>query len=108
MCEGIVEAALRRANGRRVTRVRVRIGGHPVDREVVQQGFHLAASGSVVENAVLELVMEPMRFSCGSCGHGSSVDDHLAMVACPRCGGIDIELTGDDQVILESIAVEAA
>jgi hydrogenase nickel incorporation protein HypA/HybF len=27
------------------------------------------------------------------------------MVACPACGGVDIEVTGDEDVILESITV---
>jgi hydrogenase nickel incorporation protein HypA/HybF len=107
MCEGIVEAALRRADGRRVTSVRVRVGGHPVDAGVVEQGFQLAAFGTVAEGASIDLVMEPMSLHCGGCGNESTVMDHLAMVACPRCGGIDIELIGDDAVMLESISLEA-
>jgi hydrogenase nickel incorporation protein HypA/HybF len=107
MCEGIVEATLRRAKGRRVTSVRVRVGGHPVDAAVVEQGFALAAFGTVAEGAALDLVMEPMTLRCGRCGHAAPVEGHQAMVACPRCSGIDIELIGDDQVVLESISVEA-
>jgi hydrogenase nickel incorporation protein HypA/HybF len=107
MCEGIVEAAVRRANGRQVTSVRVRVGGHPVDAGVVEQGFQLAAFGTVAEGAALDLVMEPMTLRCGGCGHESPVMDHLAMVACPRCNGIDIEVIGDDQVLLESISIAA-
>lgn len=105
MCEGIVEATLRRAKGRRVTSVRVRVGGHPVDPEVVEQGFQLAAFGTVAEGATVDLVMEPMSLRCRGCGNESAVEDHLAMVACPRCAGIDIELIGDDEVLLESISL---
>jgi len=104
--EAIVEAALRRANGRRVTRVRVRIGGHPVDRAVVTQGIQLAATGTSAESAEVDLVLVPMSMGCRDCGRTGSVDDHLAMVACPACGSLDIEVTGDEDVILESITVE--
>ena len=47
-----------------------------------------------------------MSVSCGDCGHAAPVADHLAMVACPACGGLDIELAGDEDVLLESITVE--
>ena len=107
LCEGIVEAALRRADGRRVTAVRVRVGGHPVDPDVVDQGFRLAAAGTLAEEASLDLVQEPMRLRCRRCRRDAPVEDHLAMVACPRCGALDIELTGDDRVLLESITVDA-
>lgn len=105
LCEGIVAAVLRRANGRRVTAARVRIGGHPVDPEVIGQGFALAAAGTVAEDARLDLVLDPMRVRCPSCGHDAPVSDHLAMVACPACGDVGVEISGDDTVVLESIAV---
>lgn len=107
MAEAIVEAALRRAQGRRVVRVRVRIGGHPVDPEVVTQGIQLAATGTYAEKTAVDLVLVPMSMSCRECGRTGSVDDHLAMVACPACGGVDIEVVGDEDVILESITVGA-
>jgi hydrogenase nickel incorporation protein HypA/HybF len=108
LAEAIVAAALRRAEGRRVTGVRVHIGGHPVDPDVVTQGIQLAATGTLAENTAVELVLVPMSVSCRGCGRTGSVDDHLSMVACPACGGLDIELTGDEDVILESITVAAS
>jgi hydrogenase nickel incorporation protein HypA/HybF len=107
MCEGIAEAVVRRAAGRRVSSARVRIGGHAVDPEVIDQGFRLAATGTVAEDAALDLVLEPMSLRCNSCGNTQSIDDHLAMVACPQCAGVDIEVEGSDDVCLESIVVDA-
>ncbi len=107
LCEGIVDAALRRARGRNVTGVRVRIGGHPVDVEVVRQGVQLAAAGTVMAGAELDLVLDPMRVVCRDCAHDAPVADHLAIVACPSCGGVDVQLIGDDEVLLESIVVDA-
>lgn len=107
MCEGIVEATLRRAAGRRVAAITVRVGGHPVDPEVVAQGVALAAQGTEAEGARLELIMDPMLVRCHGCHRDSPVTDHLAMVACPRCGGVDIEVVGDDAVMLESLTLAA-
>ncbi|MEV0153801.1 hydrogenase/urease maturation nickel metallochaperone HypA [Micromonospora sp. NPDC050686] len=100
-------AAVRRAAGRRVTGLRVRIGGHAVDRDVVTQGIQVAAAGTVIADAAVDLVLDPMTVQCHDCGRNARVDDHLAMVACSGCGGIDIEVSGDDDVVLESITVDS-
>jgi hydrogenase nickel incorporation protein HypA/HybF len=107
LCEAIVAATVRRAAGRRVTAVRVRIGGHPVDPEVVTQGIRLAATGTVAEDVTVDLVLEPMRLTCRECGRIGPIEDHLAMVACTRCGGVDVDVDGTDDVRLESITVNA-
>ncbi len=107
LCEAIVAATVRRAAGRRVTGVRVRIGGHAIDADVVAQGIQLAAAGTVAQDVAVELVLEPMRMTCHGCGRVGPIEDHLGMVACTRCGGIDIDVTGTDDVRLESITVEA-
>ncbi|MFR9775705.1 hydrogenase/urease maturation nickel metallochaperone HypA [Micromonospora sp. MS34] len=108
LCEAIVAAAVRRAAGRRVTGLRVRIGGHPVDPDVVAQGIQLAATGTVAADTTVDLVLEPMTVACHECGRSGPVDDHVALVACPGCGGVDIEVTGSDDVVLESITVASA
>jgi len=105
LSEAIVGAALRRGAGRRVTAVRVRVGGHPVDQEVVTMGFQLAATGTAVEGAELELVLDPMSVRCNGCGHDGVAEDHFAMVACAQCGSVDVELDGNDEAVLESVTL---
>jgi hydrogenase nickel incorporation protein HypA/HybF len=108
LCEAMVAATLRRANGRRVHAVRVRIGGHPVDPEVIAQGFRVAALGTVAEDATVDVVLDPMTVRCNDCGAQSPVTDAFALAACPRCGGIDVEATGHEDATLESITVSPA
>ncbi len=107
LCEAIVEAALRRAGSREVSAVRVRVGGHPVDEAVIQQGFQLAAMGTVAEHATLDLVREPMLSRCHGCGAESPALDAPHLAACPACGGVDVDVIGDEDVVLESITVRA-
>lgn len=107
LCDAIVAATLRRAGGRRVTSVRVRIGGHPVDPDVIGLGFRLAAAGTLAADAGLELVVEPLVVRCHGCGGESPAQDALALVACARCGGVDVEVMGGDQAVLESITLSA-
>ncbi|MFD2764908.1 hydrogenase maturation nickel metallochaperone HypA [Micromonospora eburnea] len=105
LSEAIVAAAVRRAAGRRVTALRVRIGGHLVDPDVVTQNIQVAAVDTVVADAAVDLVLEPMTVRCHGCGRSGPITDHLAMVACPQCGGVDIDITGSDDVVLESVTV---
>nr|BFE35530.1 hypothetical protein GCM10010200_077810 [Actinomadura rugatobispora] len=106
LCDAIVKAARSRARGRRVSEVKVRVGGHPVDPEVVDQGFRLAAAGTELEGAGLDLVMEPLSVHCRGCGGSTPVESARTLAACPRCGGVDVEACGRDDVVLESITVD--
>lgn len=106
--EAIVEATLNRARGRRVTAVRVRVGGgHALDAASLDQWFRMAADGTVADGASIEVVTDPVRVRCSGCGNEESAADPVMTVACPRCGGVDVELSGTEQIVLESITVEA-
>jgi hydrogenase nickel incorporation protein HypA/HybF len=105
LCEGVVEAVERRAAGRRVTRVRVRVGvQHRVVASAFDQSFALVAQGTVADGAAVDLVVVPMRVTCLNCGHEAQSTDALAV--CSACGGLDLESKGGDELILEAIHVE--
>ena len=48
-----------------------------------------------------ELVLLPVRASCRACGAESEADEMV--LACIECGALEIELTGGDELMLESI-----
>jgi hydrogenase nickel incorporation protein HypA/HybF len=108
LCEAIVDAAVRRADGRTVCRLRVRVTGHPVDRQVLDLGFRLAAAGTVAESAHVEVVVDPPVVRCRDCGTSEPAPDALALAACRHCGGVDVAVDDRDQVALESITYQAA
>jgi hydrogenase nickel incorporation protein HypA/HybF len=102
LCEGIVDAVQQRAAGRRVVRVRVRIGAlHHAVEAAFRQAFAHVASGTEAEDAALELVVIPARALCRTCQVEVECAD--ALMICPRCEGIDLELTAGDELILESL-----
>lgn len=104
LCDAIVEAIRARAKGRPVAWARVRVGGsHAVAPEVIAQGVAVAGGGTEVEGADLELVVDPMRSRCKSCGAEAPVDDALSLVACRRCGGLDVSIEGSDHAVLEAV-----
>ena len=102
LCADIVAAVDRRAADRPVSRVTVRVGRlHHVHPEAFAQSFAVAAAGSAAEGATAELVLLAVRARCRACGAESEGDEMI--LACPACGGIDLELTGGDELVLESL-----
>jgi hydrogenase nickel incorporation protein HypA/HybF len=102
LCTSIVDAIEQRAGERHVARVRVRVGRlHHVHPEAFDQSFAVAALGTVVEGAAAELVLLPVRAHCGGCAATWDCDE--IPLACPECGGVQVELLGGDELMLESI-----
>jgi len=105
MCDGIVEAVQRRAAGRPVALVRVRIGTlHRVVEAAFQQAFAHVAEGTEAEHASVELVLIPVSATCLTCEVVVEAEDIIAV--CPECGGTDLNLTAGEELILESIEYE--
>jgi len=106
LCSSIVDAIEHRAGERSVRSVRVRVGRlHHVHPEAFDQSFAIAAQGTVAEDAAAELVLLPVRARCGSCAATWEADE--IPMACPQCGGVDVELVGGDELVLESIEYRA-
>lgn len=106
ICADLAEAVLRRAGGRQVRRVRVRAGAaHRIVPEALQESFDLVAEGTVAAGAVVDLEVTPVRWTCRDCGHtGRSTDPYTT---CGHCGGVDVEVTGGDELTLVSVSLRA-
>ena len=106
LCSSIVEAIERRAGERPVARVTVQVGRlHHVHPEAFDQSFAVAAMGTVCQDAAAELVLLPVRARCDTCDTAWAGDE--LPVVCPACGGVDLTLTGGDELLLESIEYRA-
>jgi hydrogenase nickel incorporation protein HypA/HybF len=99
-CEGVLEAVHRRAAGRPVARVGVRIGAvHRVVADAFEQSFQLVAMGGPAEGATTEVVVVPVRGHCMDCRDDFESTDPSP--ACPSCGSLDVAAEGGDDVVLE-------
>src|SRR6266404_3328053 len=102
LAEGVLAAVRQRAEGRKVAGIRVRFGvRHAVDEESLAQAFSFVAEGTEAAGAVVELVTVPAEIACRDCGFSAETTDVLAV--CPRCAGADVQITGGDEMVLESI-----
>ncbi|MCU1677639.1 MAG: hydrogenase expression/synthesis HypA [Frankiales bacterium] len=106
-CEGVLDAVMRRARGRRVVRIGVRIGAvHRVVAEAFEQSFQMAAAGGPADGAATELVVVPVNGHCMDCRNEFEAADPSP--ACPACGSLDVATHGGDEVVLEWIEYGAA
>jgi hydrogenase nickel incorporation protein HypA/HybF len=100
MCEDVLRAVERRADGRRVAAIGVRTGTLlRVVPAAFQQAFDMVAVGSVAEGAITEVTNEPVDARCERCGTTYRTDDPFA--ACVACGGVDLAIAGGDDLVLE-------
>jgi hydrogenase nickel incorporation protein HypA/HybF len=105
-CEGVLEAVERRAGGRPVARIGVRIGVvHRVVADAFAQSFEMASAGGVAAGAETEVVTVPVRGTCRACS--ATFEASEPHPACPSCGALDVATEGGDEVILEWIAYRA-
>jgi hydrogenase nickel incorporation protein HypA/HybF len=106
LCSSIVDAVERRAGERPVSAVRVRVGRlHHVHPEAFEQSFAVAAAGTVAEQAEAVLVLLPVQARCGDCDRTWECEE--IPLSCPACGGVDVDLVGGDELVLESIEYQS-
>ncbi len=105
--EAVLERVLQRAGGRKVLRMRVRVGaGHRVEAGALEDALRAAAAGTVADGAAVEIVIVPIRVLCRDCGGESEADDPWTL--CPRCGSADVDTDGGDDLVVEWIELESA
>jgi hydrogenase nickel incorporation protein HypA/HybF len=103
--EAILDAVERRAAGRKVRRVKVRVGTlHRVVGPALDQGWELVTEGSVAAGAPIEMVTIPVTVTCRSCGEHHHSDDMAFQ--CESCGSVEVDVEGGEELILESLELE--
>jgi hydrogenase nickel incorporation protein HypA/HybF len=102
MCEGVLAAVERRAEGRPVRRIRVRAGAAlRVVPEAFAMAFEMVALGSVAEDATAEVVVVPLAATCRGCGTAFETEEPVP--ACPACGSVALDREKSAELVLESV-----
>jgi hydrogenase nickel incorporation protein HypA/HybF len=107
IAESVIKVATRQADGRRVTKVHMRVGHL---RQVVPSslvfGFGLLAEGTPAEGAELEIVQVPAEGRCRGCGVESMLGGFPLL--CQGCGGFDVEILRGEELMVDSLELEEA
>jgi len=103
--EAIVSEVCDHVGAARVQRVVVEIGKlSAVVPDAVRFCFDLAAKGTVVEDAALEILEPPGVATCRACAARVELADALA-IACDRCGAIDLEVVSGNELRIKYVEV---
>jgi hydrogenase nickel incorporation protein HypA/HybF len=105
IAESVVSIASRQANGRRVTKVWMKIGHlRQVVPSALSFSFGLVAEGTTVEGAQLEMEEVPVVGECRECGKQSQLDSFP--LQCTACGKFDLEILRGEELLVESLELE--
>ena len=101
----VAEKEAAKAHAKRVKRLVVRVGAlSGVVPEFLESAFQYMHEGTVAEGAALELVPEPAKGHCPTCGHDYEMDQ--LVLECPACGEVGVEVEGGQELYLETMEVE--
>jgi hydrogenase nickel incorporation protein HypA/HybF len=107
IADSVVRIAGRQADGRRVTKVHVKVGHlRQVVPSALAFGFELVARGTPVEGAELELEEVPAAGVCRACGAESRLPGFP--LQCRECGGFDLEVVRGEELLVEYLELEEA
>ncbi len=105
IAESVVKIASRHANGRRVTKVQMKVGHlRQVVPSALAFSFELVAEGTPVEGAELEMEEVPATGMCRECGVESRLRNFP--LQCQACGSFDLEILRGEELMVESLELE--
>ncbi|CAA9455663.1 MAG: hypothetical protein AVDCRST_MAG25-89 [uncultured Rubrobacteraceae bacterium] len=101
----IVDVATRHAEGRRVTKVYLKLGHlRQVVPSALSFGFELVAMGTTVEGAGLEIEKIPAAGLCCACASETRLDNFP--LRCGACGGFELQIIAGEELYVESLEME--
>lgn len=108
LCEGVLQVLednARIKGYRRVKTVWLEIGGlSGVELEAMRFSFDVVTSGTLADNARLEIIEVPGRAWCMQCAQ--TVPVHQRFDACPDCGSYQLQVTGGEEMKIKELEVE--
>jgi hydrogenase nickel incorporation protein HypA/HybF len=105
LADAVVQVAARHAGERRVTRVELSVGHlRQVVPDALTFAFSLVAEGTVVQGAELVMRDVPVVLRCRGCG----TEGPMAAfpMACERCGGLDVDVTQGEELLVDALELE--
>ena len=105
IAESIVCIACRHAGDRKVTAVEVKVGHlRQVVPSALAFAFELVSAGTNAEGAELTIEEIAAAGRCRACGSTSVQADFP--LQCKRCGGLDLELTAGEELLVDALELE--
>ena len=104
LVEQLVEA-LKRESASRVVEINVVMGAMSgVERVPFEFAFPVAAEGTPIAGAVLNIEEVPLVLKCDDCNQETETDD-LIMI-CPNCSSVSVEIVQGKEFLVKSMEVK--
>jgi hydrogenase nickel incorporation protein HypA/HybF len=104
VCDAIVGTTLKRAEGRRVTHVTVRIGHlRQVVPDALQFGWEILTESTDLKGCALSIEQVPAAVTCQACGEETQLD--LPILMCGSCESFDVTLLRGEEFLIVSMEV---
>jgi hydrogenase nickel incorporation protein HypA/HybF len=105
IAEAIVRIACAHADGRRVTRVELKVGHlRQVVPSALEFAFGLVTEGTPAEGAELAMDVIPAAGVCRGCGTESELTGFP--LRCESCGGIELEIVRGEELLVDALELE--
>lgn len=106
ICQALIEqleSIAQENQAERVTEIYLQVGPlSGAEPSLLQNAYPLAATGTVAENARLEIKTMPVRVHCNACGEESEAS--VNKLICAHCGDFRTRLISGDEMLLASVA----
>lgn len=104
IAESVVDSVTARTGSSRVTQVRLEVGRlSGVVADALRFSFELAASGTGLDGAQLDIDEPDGRAKCADCGQEFAVPDLILL--CP-CGSADVHVLAGEELRIVSVEVQ--
>lgn len=101
----VVDIATRHADGRRVTKVYLKVGClRQIVPSALSFSFELVARGTPVEGAELQTETVPATGRCHGCGAETRLETFP--LQCASCEGFELEIIAGKELYVESLEME--
>jgi hydrogenase nickel incorporation protein HypA/HybF len=105
ICSSIADITARRAAGRTVKVINVRVGQlRQIVPDTLVYCWELVSAGTTLEGSRISVEPVPARIRCRSCEVVAELGD-LPSFACGGCGAIDVEIVSGEEFLITSLEV---
>jgi hydrogenase nickel incorporation protein HypA/HybF len=103
VCASIADIALRRASGRRVAAIQLRIGQlRQVVPDTLLYCWSVLSADTELDGSVLSIESVRARITCTDCGRESEVGD-FPLFVCVGCGGADVQVVAGEEFLITAL-----
>jgi hydrogenase nickel incorporation protein HypA/HybF len=93
-------------NAKRIVSITIRVGAlSGIEPDLLTFAFDFFAKDTNAEGARFIVNKTEMSGRCKSCGNTEFTFEKFAL-SCPKCGSFEIQIDGDDQLMIEKMEVE--